>query len=47
VHGPDFDVAELGISAHAAIRHQNVYMPHTAFEQASAILAEAWGEPEE
>ena len=48
VHGPDFDVAELGTAAHARIRHQNVYVPNAAFEKASAILAEAWGtEPEE
>jgi len=48
VHGPDFDVAELGTAAHAAIRYQNVYVPNAAFEQASTILAEAWGtEPEE
>ena len=48
VHGPDFDVAELGIAGHAVIRHQNVYVPNAAFEQASAILAEAWGtEPED
>ena len=48
VHGPDFDVAELGTAAHAVIRHQNVYVPNSAFEQASTILAEAWGtEPED
>ena len=44
VHGPDFDVAEMGTAAHHVVRRQNVYVPLAAFEQANSILAEAWGD---
>ena len=43
IHGPDFDVAELGFAAHAAVRHANLYVPTEALEKARALLAEAWG----
>ena len=44
LHGADFDVAELGVAAHAAIRGIGVYVPKSALDQASEILAGAWGE---
>lgn len=43
-HSPDFDVAELGVAAHAAVRGVSVYVPKPAFESARAILQEAWGQ---
>ncbi len=46
LHGADFDVAELGIAAHSTIRGIGVYVPMEAFDKASEILAEAWGEVE-
>jgi hypothetical protein len=44
VHGPDFDVAELGRAAHDVVRRPNVYVPKAALERAQAVLARAWGE---
>ena len=43
VEGPDFDVAELGRTAHDMIRGQNVFVPRSALERAEAVLEEAWG----
>lgn len=43
-HSPDFDVAELGVAAHAAVRGVSVYVPKAASERAFEILREAWGE---
>lgn len=44
LHGPDFDVAELGRISHAVLRHQALYVPKGASVAARAVLAEAWGE---
>jgi len=41
--GPDFDVAELGRSAHDMIRGQDLYVPASALERARAVLEHAWG----
>lgn len=44
VHGPDFDIAELGAS-HALLRGRDVLVPPSALERARAVLEEAgWGE---
>jgi hypothetical protein len=43
VHTGDFDVAELGVAAHAALRHGDLFVPHAALEEARAVLARAWG----
>jgi hypothetical protein len=43
VHGPDFDVAELGRAAHDVVRRPNVYVPKGALVRAQAVLAGAWG----
>jgi len=42
-HGPDFDVAELGYSAHSTIRGRAILVPHDALEQARKVLRDAWG----
>lgn len=44
VHGPDFDVAELGVVSHQNVRGASVYVPKSAYERAMRVLAEAWGE---
>ena len=44
MHGPDFDVAELGRAAHAVSRHPDLFVPKGTKVAARAILAEAWGE---
>ncbi|HVS11336.1 MAG TPA: DUF2007 domain-containing protein [Planctomycetota bacterium] len=43
VHGPDFDVAEMGIAAHNMARGTNLYVPHGLREQAREVLQAAWG----
>jgi hypothetical protein len=43
VHGPDFDVAELGRAAHDVVRRPNVYVPKEALARAPAVLAAAGG----
>ncbi|MEZ6014674.1 MAG: DUF2007 domain-containing protein [Planctomycetota bacterium] len=43
LHGPDFDVVELGAMAHGHLRGIDVYVPHAAAERAKAILDEAFG----
>jgi hypothetical protein len=44
LRGPDFDVAELGVAAHAVVRHPDLFVPKGARGAARAILVEAWGE---
>ncbi len=44
VHGPDFDVAELGVAAHQTLRGADLYVPRSALERARQVLDEAWGE---
>ena len=44
MHGPDFDVAELGRASHNVSRHPDLYVPKGTKVAARAILAEAWGE---
>ena len=46
LHGPDFDVAELGSAAHDTLRGASVFVPKSALEQARKALADAWGEDE-
>jgi hypothetical protein len=42
--GPDFDMAELGAAAHAAVRRNDLYVPKGARTAARAAMVEAWGE---
>ncbi len=42
--GPDFDVAELGLSIHRALRRQDLFVPLGAHDAARKVLVEAWGE---
>jgi hypothetical protein len=44
IEGPDFDVAELGRSAHDMIRGQSVFVPRSALERAQEVLDRAWGD---
>ena len=44
VHGPDFDLAELGVASHQTLRGANLYVPKAALEQARAAIEAAWGE---
>jgi hypothetical protein len=44
MHGPDFDVAELGRASHGVSRHPDLFVPKGTKVAARAILAEAWGE---
>lgn len=44
VHGPDFDVAELGTAVHQTVRGADLLVPCEALERALAVLREAWGE---
>ena len=44
LHGPDFDLAELGRAAHTAVRGTDLFVPLAARERAEAILREAWGD---
>ena len=43
-HGPDFDVAELGVAAHTAVRGISVFVPTSAHAAARDVLVGAWGE---
>ena len=43
VHGPDFDVAELGTAVHHMVRGRDVYVPRELLERARAALQAAWG----
>jgi hypothetical protein len=47
VHGPDFDMAELGVAAHHAVRRRDLYVPRRALARAQAVLERAWGPPHE
>jgi len=44
LHGPDFDMAELGGAAHYALRHPDLFVPKGARERARGVLVDAWGE---
>ena len=44
LHGPDMDMAELGVAAHACFTRPDLLVPAAALEAARAILKEAWGE---
>jgi hypothetical protein len=43
LHGPDFDVAELGIAAHRQVRGTDLFVPPALAERAQGVLEEAWG----
>lgn len=45
VSGPDFDVVELGRSAHSVLRGADVYVHPADLERARKLLEEAWGRP--
>ncbi len=44
LHGPDFDVAELGSAVHRGLRRQDLFVPRGAQSAARGVLVEAWGE---
>lgn len=44
VHGPDFDLAELGHAAHDSTRRQDLFVPRSERSRALDILEQAWGE---
>jgi hypothetical protein len=44
LHGPDFDMAEFGVAAHAVVRHRALLVPRGARARARQVLADAWGE---
>jgi hypothetical protein len=43
-HGPDFDVAELGVAGHGMARGRGVYVPKAVLDRARDVVREAWGE---
>ncbi len=43
VHGPDFDVGELGVVVHHSVRGANLYVPCGLGERARDVLQAAWG----
>jgi hypothetical protein len=43
LHGPDFDVAELGVTGHMGVRGTSVLVPRSALTRAVAVLRGAWG----
>lgn len=43
LHGPDFDVIELGAYAHSRLRGLEVYVPRAAEALAKEVLEEAFG----
>jgi hypothetical protein len=43
LHGPDFDVIELGAYAHSRLRGLEVYVPRTAEALAKEVLEDAFG----
>ncbi len=43
-HGMDRDFAELGAAVHMGVARPDLYVPKSAFDQAKALLDEAWGE---
>jgi len=42
-HGPDFDVAELGLAAHNMVRGTDLYVPRELRGRARDVLRQAWG----
>lgn len=44
LHGPDFDMADLGAASHSVVRHPDLFVPKGAFDAAREVLVEAWGE---
>ena len=40
----DINWRELGVAAHAVVRHPDLFVPKGAHDAARAILVEAWGE---
>jgi hypothetical protein len=44
LHGPDMDMVELGVAAHAGLTRPDLLVPAAALEAARAILKEAWGD---
>lgn len=43
LHGPDFDLAELGTLAHSRLRGLDVFVPRSAEALAKEVLEEAFG----
>ena len=43
VHGPDFDVAELGAEVHHQLRARDLYVPRELRGRALEVLSTAWG----
>lgn len=43
LHGPDMDMAELGVAAHAGFTRPDLLVPTAALETARELLEEAWG----
>ena len=41
--GPDFDIAELGVVAHAMLRGTRIYVTKENLKRAQALLEGAWG----
>lgn len=44
LHGPDFDVAELGFSGHTRVRRADLLVPRGTRAVARQLLVDAWGE---
>ncbi len=44
LHGPDFDVAELGTASHMMLRKADLFVPKGAREAARRVMVAAWGE---
>lgn len=44
IHGPDFDVVELGIAAHASVRGVSIFVPKISEGPAREALEAAWGD---
>jgi hypothetical protein len=44
VHGPDFDVAELGVEVHQQLRARDLYVPRELRGRALEALSSAWGQ---
>ncbi len=45
LHGPDFDMAELGAYAHSAVRGLTVFVPRNAEARAKEVLGDTFGDP--
>jgi len=44
LHGPDFDVVEMGFTAHARARGTELLVPRGMRAAARQVLVDAWGE---